>query len=155
MKYISYHSSEIGLIEAISNEHKLLKVSFVDKRETAVENDLSIMAVKQLKEYFEGIRKTFDLPLLLDGTEFQKKVWSEIIKISYGKTASYKDVAISIGNEKASRAVGMANNKNEIAIIIPCHRVIGSNKSLTGYAGGLDKKKWLLEHEKVIEHNEK
>ena len=101
----------------------------------------------QLDEYFAGKRKVFDIPLNLCGTKYQKKVWNVLTTIPYGETRSYKDIAAITGNKKASRAVGGANNKNQIAIRVPCHRVIGANGKLTGYAGGLDKKKWLLEHE--------
>jgi len=102
---------------------------------------------KQIGEYFSGIRKEFDLPLLLVGTPFQKDVWNALIQIPYGETRSYKRQSIALGNEKAIRAVAGANGENGIAIIVPCHRVIGENGSLTGYGGGLWRKKWLLEHE--------
>lgn len=104
-------------------------------------------AVNQLKEYFNGKRQSFSLPLAPEGTEFQKQVWKELCNIPYGETISYKTLATRAGNVNASRAVGMANNRNPIGIIIPCHRVIGANGSLTGYAGGLDRKEWLLNHE--------
>lgn len=113
------------------------------------ESDLIKKAYIQLKEYIDGQRKQFDLPLNLKGTAFQKKVWGELAKIPYGETRSYKDIAIAIGNEKACRAVGMANNKNPIPIVIPCHRVVGSNKKLVGYAGGLDLKEELLNLEGI------
>ena len=100
-----------------------------------------------LNEYFKGKRISFDLPLLFDGTEFQVKVWKALMTIDYGKTATYGDIAKLIGSPKAFRAVGGANNKNKIAIIIPCHRVIGSNGNLTGYAGGLGIKQYLLDLE--------
>lgn len=106
-------------------------------------------AVGQLEEYFGGKRKEFDLPLEMRGTEFQKKVWRNLLKISYGKTASYGDLAKAIGNPKACRAVGAANGQNPIPIIVPCHRVIGSNGALTGFAGGLKAKKILLDHEQI------
>ncbi len=102
---------------------------------------------KQLDEYFAGKRKTFDLRLNPKGTPFQKKVWAALCEIPYGKTASYKEIAQAVGNPDAARAVGMACNKNPIAIVIPCHRVVGSNGALTGYASGLDRKKQLLEFE--------
>lgn len=101
----------------------------------------------QLKEYFAGTRKTFDVPLDIEGTDFQKKVWNELQKIPYGKTISYKSLAEKLGDVKAIRAVGKANGQNPIPIIIPCHRVIGSDGSLTGYVGGLDVKEKLLEIE--------
>ena len=108
-------------------------------------------AVSQLSEYFEGKRKNFDLPLKFGGTEFQARVWQELLKIPFSNTISYKELAERIGNAKACRAVGMANNKNPIPIIIPCHRVVGSNGNLTGYAGGLDIKKFLLDLEQTQE----
>lgn len=101
----------------------------------------------QMNEYFAGIRKEFDLPLQLVGSEFQKKVWTGLLEIPFGKTRSYKEQSIFLGDEKAIRAVAGANGQNSIAIIVPCHRVIGSSGSLTGYGGGLPRKKWLLEHE--------
>lgn len=104
----------------------------------------------QVNEYFAGERTQFNLPLAPDGTDFQKKVWQHLTKISFGETWSYGQLANSIGNKKASRAVGAANGKNPISIIIPCHRVIGANGSLTGYAGGLAVKEWLLKHEGII-----
>lgn len=103
--------------------------------------------ITQLNEYFLGTLTTFDLPLLPQGTTFQKIVWDELVKIPYGKTTSYLKIAQQINNVKAIRAVGTSNGKNPIAIVIPCHRVIGTNGTLTGYAGGLWRKKWLLEHE--------
>ena len=111
-------------------------------KQTAPETPLIHEARKQLDEYFDGKRQAFDLPLNPQGTDFQKKVWDALLKIPYGQTVSYKDI-----DPNAPRAVGMACNKNPIAIVIPCHRVIGSNGSLTGYAGGLDFKKRLLDLE--------
>jgi len=113
------------------------------------ETPLIKKAANQIDEYFNGKRKIFDLPLVLHGTDFQVSVWKALQKIPYGKTRSYGEIAAAIGNPKASRAVGMANNRNPISIIVPCHRVIGSNGSLTGYAGGLEVKKRLLELEGV------
>jgi len=104
--------------------------------------------VRQLDEYFIGKRKEFELELLPQGTPFQMKVWQKLMEIPYGKTASYKDIAEAVDSPKAVRAVGGANNKNKICIIIPCHRVIGSDGSLVGYGGGIWRKEWLLKHEK-------
>lgn len=101
----------------------------------------------QVEEYFHGVRKEFDLPLHLVGTSFQKQVWEELLKIPYATTRSYKEQSIMLGNQKAIRAVAGANGENGIAIIVPCHRVIGENGHLTGYGGGLWRKKWLLDHE--------
>lgn len=112
------------------------------------ETDLLREAGQQLKEYFSGKRKEFDLPLAPEGTDFQKKVWKALRGIPYGETKSYGEIAKNIGNAKAARAVGMANNRNPIAIVIPCHRVIGANGSLVGYAGGLKIKEYLLTMEK-------
>jgi methylated-DNA-[protein]-cysteine S-methyltransferase len=105
-------------------------------------------AAAQLTEYFNGARQDFDLPLLLEGTEFQRAVWDILRTIPYGKTSAYRDIAIRMGKPKAYRAVGLANNRNPIAIIVPCHRVIGRDGSLTGYAGGLPVKQYLLDLEK-------
>lgn len=105
---------------------------------------------KQLDEYFNGFRKAFNLPIKLKGTEFQEKVWQELLKIPYGTTCTYGEIADRIGKPRAARAIGGANNKNKLMIIVPCHRVIGRNGKLVGYAGGLDKKKYLLDLEKNI-----
>ncbi len=148
-KYTGYIEVSAGVIKIVCSDEHVLSVSFSD---TAKENDKGSKvlneALKQMNEYFSGKRKTFDLPLYFEGTEFQKSVWNELRKIPYGITVSYKDIAEGINNEKAVRAVGSANNKNKIMIIVPCHRVIGKNGKLVGFAGGLDKKEFLLEHEK-------
>ena len=111
--------------------------------------------ISQLKEYFAGLRYSFDLMLDPQGTEFQRTVWHELYKIPYGVTISYHELSKRILNEKAVRAVGAANGKNPISIIIPCHRVIGANGKLVGYGGGLWRKKWLLEHEEKYSNKEK
>ena len=112
------------------------------------ETELIIECKNQLEEYFAGKRKNFYLPLAPKGTEFQQKVWKALTEIPYGKTRTYGEIAAVIGNPKAARAVGMANNKNPIGIIVPCHRVVGANGKLVGYAGGMEKKEFLLELEK-------
>jgi methylated-DNA-[protein]-cysteine S-methyltransferase len=104
-------------------------------------------AARQLKEYFAGKRREFDLPLHMNGTEFQQRVWRELTKIPFGETRSYGQLAKRLNNPNGSRAVGLANGRNPIAIIVPCHRVIGADGSLTGFGGGLDRKEWLLTHE--------
>jgi methylated-DNA-[protein]-cysteine S-methyltransferase len=104
-------------------------------------------AARQLAEYFAGVRRDFDLPLALGGTVFQRQVWQALAEIRYGETVSYGEIARRIGKPGASRAVGLANNRNPISIIVPCHRVIGADGSLTGYGGGLERKRWLLVHE--------
>jgi methylated-DNA-[protein]-cysteine S-methyltransferase len=103
--------------------------------------------VRQLREYFVGTRREFDLPLRLEGTSFQQRVWRSLREIRYGETWSYGQLAKRIGNPNASRAVGLANGRNPISILVPCHRVIGADGSLTGYGGGLERKRWLLAHE--------
>ena len=114
------------------------------------ESEIIKKAGKQLEEYFAGRRKDFDIPLNPNGTEFQIKVWRELCKVPYGKTITYKDLAVKVGNPNGARAIGMAMNRNPIAIIAPCHRIVGHDGSLTGYAGGLDLKKKLLKLEGVI-----
>lgn len=118
-----------------------------DKFEEADHPHFKILR-RQVDEYFAGTRKEFDIPLHLLGTDFQKRVWNGLLNIPYGQTRSYKEQSIFLGDEKAIRAVAGANGENGIAIIIPCHRVIGSDGSLTGYGGGLQRKKWLLDHER-------
>ncbi|GAU78313.1 methylated-DNA--[protein]-cysteine S-methyltransferase [Fusibacter sp. 3D3] len=139
-----------GIIEIISESPYLLRIDIL--RTTEGErpinpNEITEKTKRQLDEYFEGKRVDFDLPLSPQGTAYQKKVWQYLLEIPYGVTISYKTLACWTGNENASRAVGHANSKNPIMIVIPCHRVIGKNGTLTGYAGGLDVKQWLIEHE--------
>lgn len=145
---VTYFESPIGLIEIQSEGGSIVSLDFLKEKryEERLEPTLG-EAKNQLKDYFNGKRKKFDLPLKMNGTKFQNRVWSELTKIPYGKTLSYKEIAVGIGNDNACRAVGNANNKNKVAIIIPCHRVVGSNGKLVGYEGGLWRKKWLLEHE--------
>ena len=146
---VGYYNSPIGLIKICCNSHGITELDFVSSKDIADKQDsLITKCISQLGEYFKGKRKEFDLPVVLNGTAFQNKVWEKLTTVKYGETASYKELAILAGNEKACRAVGMANNKNPVALIVPCHRIIGSNGSLTGYAGGIDKKQWFLEHEK-------
>ena len=154
MKNILCCKSPIGKVIIVEEEDTIVGLYFrmEDIKDTRdikeVETMLLKRAKEQIHEYFKGERKAFDLPFKLQGTEFQKKVWKVLCNIPYGETLSYKDVAKSIGNENASRAVGNANNKNPLPIFIPCHRVIGSDRSLVGYGGGLDIKIKLLELER-------
>jgi len=106
--------------------------------------------VRQLEEYFQGQRRAFSLKLLPRGTEFQQRVWAQLLKVPYGSTASYRDIALALGDADAVRAVGSANGKNPISIIIPCHRIIGSDGKLIGYGGGVWRKEWLLRHERGV-----
>lgn len=143
---------EIGKMVIVEENSFITNIYFgevIPENANIVETQLIKKAYGQLQEYFNGSRKMFNLPLAAQGTDFQRKVWNYLQYIPYGKTCSYKNVADGIGNKKASRAVGMANNKNPILIVIPCHRVIGINGSLVGYAGGLDVKKKLLNMEKI------
>ena len=143
-----YMDSPVGLLEIQSTDLGVRTVNFVDKPFLDVEQSAyNVLTMKQLEEYFSGKRTIFELPFDLEGTSFQQRVWHELLKIPFGKTRSYMDVARALGDVKAIRAVGTANGSNRIAIIIPCHRVIGSDGSLTGYAGGLFRKKWLLDFE--------
>lgn len=146
------YETVIGEITIIDNGEAIIELDFgnnLNKDIEIKETELIKKAKKQLDEYFNGERKEFNLPLELKGTEFQRKVWKALINIPYGRTKTYKEIAIEVGNEKACRAVGMANNKNPIAIIIPCHRVIEYNNKLVGYAGGLELKEKLLSLEKT------
>ena len=121
-----------------------------EKSDYGKKTEFTNFVYNEVMEYLDGKRKTFDIKYEINGTEFQKKVWKELTKIPYGETRTYKEIAVAVGNPKASRAVGMANNKNPIAIIVPCRRVIGSDGKLVGYAGGLDMKRALLTLEKNI-----
>ena len=146
MDKISYiYDTEIGKIEITEESGIIIGINFnadtnIKKQETKLIRNTYL----QIKEYLEGKREEFDIPIKLNGTEFQKKVWRELLEIQYGETRSYKQIAEKIGNPKACRAVGMANHNNPIAIIVPCHRVIGTNNKLVGYAGGVDIKQKLL-----------
>ena len=149
--YKGYLSSPIGILEIISTETVVISCSFVEKEEiTSETSPILEEALNQLELYFKGKITNFNLKLLLDGTEFQKQVWNELQKIPFGYTVSYQEVAKRIGKKKAVRAVGNANGKNPISIIIPCHRVTGSDGKLVGYGGGLEKKRWLIQFEKSI-----
>lgn len=144
----AYYHSPIGLIELSANHKQIIGLYFVEKEDASTDiPEILTTALKQLDEYFSGKRINFELDLLPKGTEFQKKVWDQLLKIPFGTTKSYLDIANALDDRNALRAVGNANGKNKISIIIPCHRVIGANGSLTGFGGGIWRKKWLLEHE--------
>lgn len=146
-----YYSSPVGFLEVKADETGICSVLFKDQKdEKESPSSLTNTCVKQLAEYFEGSRKKFELPLAPEGTPFQQKVWNELNKIPYGHTCTYLQMAVALGDAKCIRAAGTANGKNPIAIIIPCHRVIGANGKLTGYAGGLWRKEWLLDQEAKI-----
>ncbi|WP_297793685.1 methylated-DNA--[protein]-cysteine S-methyltransferase [uncultured Eudoraea sp.] len=145
----AFMKTPLGDAKLEGDENGLSSVTVLEHYEA--ENDIIPEALEeavyQLNEYFEGNRKHFDLLLNPEGTEFQKKVWNALLEIPYGKTMSYLELSKKLGDVKAIRAVASANGKNPLWIIVPCHRVIGSDGSLTGYAGGLHRKKWLLNHE--------
>jgi methylated-DNA-[protein]-cysteine S-methyltransferase len=151
MTRVFFYDSDIGKIGIAEDEGAITNI-FFEKEEAVnlevLETPLIKEAYKQLDEYFKGKRKTFDLPIYASGTEFQQKVWNALLDIPYGVTKSYKDIAVAVGNEKACRAVGMANNRNPVSIIIPCHRVIGKSGKLVGYGGGIPIKEYLLKLEK-------
>ena len=144
--------SPIGFLRITGNDQHIFEITFVDTEVGSTQSPPKTVqnCSIQLKEYFAGERKSFDLSLKPAGTEFQQSVWKELLNIPFGKTTTYARQAAKLGDLKAIRAVGTANGKNPIPIVIPCHRVIGSNGSLTGYAGGVEKKEWLLLHEGVI-----
>ncbi len=147
------YQSPIGIIEILGTKEAILSILFSEKElpEHAITGETPSVLVDcyhQLDEYFQGTRMEFTFPILYEGTEFQQKVWGALTSIPYSKTGSYKEIAESIGHHKAVRAVGTANGRNKLSIVIPCHRIIGANGTLTGYAGGLWRKEWLLEHER-------
>ncbi|AWV99958.1 methylated-DNA--[protein]-cysteine S-methyltransferase [Arcticibacterium luteifluviistationis] len=147
--FTSYLESPIGSIELITSEDAVLSAEFKDESQSSDQHlpEIAIQLQKQLKDYFEGNLLEFNLKLNPQGTDFQKRVWQELTNIPFGKNTSYMDMAVKLGDPKVIRAAAAANGKNPISIIIPCHRVIGKDGSLTGYAGGLHRKKWLLDHE--------
>ena len=147
-KFYGYMDSPLGVLEIICSDEALISVKYLEKTGQNKKNILVEKVVIQLSEYFDGVRKIFDLPLGISGTEFQKQAWQVLLSIPFAETISYKEQADRAGNPKAIRAVGLANGKNNINIIIPCHRVVGQNGELRGYIGGLSRKNWLLEHEK-------
>jgi methylated-DNA-[protein]-cysteine S-methyltransferase len=150
--HYAYFSSPIGLIEISGNEEGIATLYFVDERKhnsAKVHSSLK-EAIYQLEEYFKGLRQDFGLKLNPKGTDFQKKVWDQLLKLPFGRTVSYLDISKMLGDANATRAVGNANGSNPISIVVPCHRVIGVNGKLVGYGGGLWRKEWLLNHEKSI-----
>jgi len=161
MLYSITIDTELGTMAAYASVHGLCYLEFspsegreklsgkIANREVVFEANGHLQNLeRELKEYFDGKRKAFSIPLDTIGTPFQKSVWEELLKIPYGATRTYMKQSIAVGNPKSIRAVASANGQNKIAILIPCHRVIGDNGNLTGYAGGIHRKKWLLDHER-------
>ena len=145
-------NTPLGFTEIQGDENGISKIHVMNEDveiSTKIPKELK-EAVLQLQDYFDGKRTAFTFPLNPSGTDFQKKVWNELLHIPFGKTCSYLELSKKLGDAKAIRAVASANGKNPLWIVVPCHRVIGTNGSLTGYAGGLWRKKWLLEHENPI-----
>ncbi len=149
---VVYLNSPLGSIQIEGDDEGISQVIFLDEAIPQSEKipEALINVVSQLQDYFAGKRSDFDLKLNPKGTDFQKKVWLQLAEIPFGKTTSYLQMAKDLGDPKVIRAAASANGKNPIAIIIPCHRVIGSDQSMTGYAGGIWRKKWLLEHESPV-----
>jgi methylated-DNA-[protein]-cysteine S-methyltransferase len=133
----------------LQEEDGYITVIHLDDAPAAEEGDSEVLrqCQQQLEEYFAGGRRSFDFPMRQQGTDFQQRVWEQLLQIPFGRTLSYRDLSKQLGDVKAIRAVGTANGRNQLAIVVPCHRVIGSDRSLTGYAGGLPRKQWLLAHE--------
>lgn len=151
----TYYHSPVGLLKISGTDDYITEVLFhdVSQKPEGSKKHLSpmlIQCIEQLIQYFQGERRRFELPINQQGTAFQKEVWNELIAIPFGKTISYLDLAKRTGDPKATRAVANANGKNNVCIIVPCHRVIGANGELVGFSGGLWRKKWLLEHELKI-----
>src|SRR3954453_3013537 len=150
----TYYKSPVGLLKIGGTPNYINQVSFIDKPDEYIQpagyNQLLNECVEELIEYFNGKRLSFTIPIYQKGTDFQTKVWSELLNINFGKTISYMTLAKRLGDPNCIRAAASGNGKNKIAIIVPCHRVIGSNQQLVGFAGGLWRKRWLLEHENKI-----
>lgn len=148
----AHYRSPIGIIKVEAIENHISSVVFLEEEVELIlpETGLLKTAVDQLHQYFAGKRSTFDFPVKQSGTEFQQQVWQEISKVDFGKTQSYAQLSAQFGNPLAIRAIASANGKNKLWIVVPCHRIIGTNGELTGYAGGLWRKKWLLQHEAVV-----
>ncbi len=148
----TYYQSPIGPIEIRASENAVTSVIFCDecRYETNGGSEITEECARQLDEYFNGKRLIFDVPVEQEGTTFQQSVWNTLTSIPFGETVCYADVAKMLGNPQSVRAVGAANGQNKIWIIVPCHRVIGSDGSLTGYAGGVECKRWLLAHEAKV-----
>ena len=155
--YTTYYHSPIGLLKITGTKDFISEITFHDTTQKSIGNKkelppLIIQCIEELIQYFHGERRIFEFPVNQEGSEFQQRTWNLLMTIPYGKTISYVQLAIKTGDPKATRAVANANGKNNIAIVVPCHRVIGANRELTGYAGGLWRKKWLLDHEAKVAH---
>ena len=150
MNYVSYLKTDIGYVRILSNGKGINEIKFMDSDGPEDPDVHTESAKTQLQEYFQGLRSRFSLTLFPEGTEFEKKVWDLLLKIPQGQTTTYGSISKLLGDKNSSQAVGHANGKNPIAIVIPCHRVIGAGNNLTGYAGGIERKQWLLKHEGAL-----
>jgi methylated-DNA-[protein]-cysteine S-methyltransferase len=155
--YYTYYQSPVGLLKIGGTDNYISELSFVDNKEQVTHGEPGISEImhqctEELIEFFNGKRRSFDIPVYQEGTAFQQRVWGELLNIPFGKTISYLELAKHLGDIKIIRAAASTSGKNKIAIVIPCHRVIGSDKSLVGYGGGLWRKKWLLQHEFRVTH---
>jgi methylated-DNA-[protein]-cysteine S-methyltransferase len=149
---VAYYKTPVGIAQITEEDSFISKIHIMDDEHevTSAVSPLLDEVMKQLDEYFAGTRQNFELPIKQQGSDFQQEVWQELLKIEYGKTISYNQQSQQMNNPLAIRAIAAANGKNNLWVVVPCHRVIGSNGSLTGYAGGLWRKKWLLEHEAKV-----
>lgn len=145
--YYDNYQTPIGNMEITASNTAVEAIDFVETLHPVRSNAVTDLVKQQMLEYFDGNRQTFDLPLGAQGTDFQQQVWQALCGIDFGHTCSYSDIANKINNPKAVRAVGAANGRNPLTIVVPCHRVVGMNGSLTGYASGVERKAWLLNHE--------
>lgn len=157
--FTTYYQSPVGLLRISGTDQYVSEVHFMNEDEKAASPPatsplppMAIQATEQLIQYFHGNRRVFELPLYQKGSGFQEKVWNELSNIPFGKTISYQELSRRLGDPKSIRAAGSANGKNHIAIIVPCHRVIGAKGDLVGFGGGLARKKWLLNHENKVAH---
>jgi methylated-DNA-[protein]-cysteine S-methyltransferase len=153
----TYYDSPVGILKIGGTDQYITEISFASSASESENNQSSPSPIlhkctEQLIEYFSGTRQVFDIPYHQTGTEFQEKVWAKLSEITYGATYSYSDLAKKLGDLKVIRAAAAANGKNKLMILVPCHRVIGADRSLVGYAGGMPVKKWLLQHEFRIKH---
>ncbi|MDR1594260.1 MAG: methylated-DNA--[protein]-cysteine S-methyltransferase [Prevotellaceae bacterium] len=153
-QYIVYMQSPLGQVEIKADDNYITLIRMVKSADNVLTTKDSgelfphiRQCIIELEEYFAGVRTDFSIPIRQSGTDFQQKVWQQLLKIPYGTTVSYIEIARRLGNSKLTRAVGGANHRNKLWIVVPCHRVIGADGSLTGYGGGLDCKQWLLKHE--------
>jgi methylated-DNA-[protein]-cysteine S-methyltransferase len=147
---IAYHINPLGILQLEAAEDHIRSIRFVEEQTAPAGDSPSLVMLEclsQLDAYFSGSLRAFDFTMLQPGTPFQQRVWDGLLRIPYGRTVSYLHLAKTLGDVKAIRAVGTANGRNNLAIVVPCHRVIGSDQGLTGYAGGLWRKQWLLDHE--------